>query len=129
MKSYKQIIILFAVVFLLTGCINNKNVEFCEGVSTDGKGVKCGEKFSTGDVTLLIKSKAPFGSEKIALNILKKDAYKSEKIETQTINVVPEAFTVKTNYYFYDEGDFIVEVRDGSGNKIAQGNIQVIDEY
>ncbi len=122
----KKLIII--LIFILFGCGSSKNVEFCEGVSTEGKGVKCGAKFSTGDLSILIKSKDPFDVEKITLIIYKKTKYKSELVESRVVDVKPDETRANSRLYFYDDGAFSVEVRGKENQKIAEGSISIIDE-
>jgi hypothetical protein len=124
----KFIFIIISILFLV-GCKSKKSVEFCEGVSTEGTGVNCGERFSTGEITLIIKSDSVFETERLSIDVYKKEKYKTEKTESLFFDVNPEEKTAKANLYFYDEGDFLVEVRGIENRKIAEGNVTIIDVY
>ena len=125
----KKIIIIILVSFVLFGCTSKKTVEFCEGISPEGEGVNCGKKFSTGDITVLIKPESTFAVTKISINVYKKTKYKSEKIETHSLEVNPEEASANTNIYFYDEGDFTLEVFGNGNEKIAEGAVSIFDVY
>jgi hypothetical protein len=125
----KKIVLMLAVVLILSGCKAAKTIDFCEGVSTEGEGVKCGEKFSAGEVTMIIKPETPFNINKIVLNIYKKSKYRSDKFDTLTIDVKPENMSVNKNFYFFDEGEFIVEAFGQENKKIAEGRISIVDMY
>ncbi len=125
----KKAILLSAVVILFFGCKASKTIEFCEGISTEGEGVKCGDSFSAGELTMIIKPESPFILNKIILNIYKKGKYRTDKFGTLTVDVRPESATVKTNFYFYDEGDFMVEAIGQDNKKIAEGKINIVELY
>ena len=127
MKIIKTIII-FAIVLLLPFCKAKKTIDFCEGVSTEGKGKNCGSVFSTGELTALIKTDSSFTVSKLSINIYKKGKYKSDKVESLSIDVKPDESSARANFYFYDEGEFTVEVIGKENKKIAEGNIKVVDE-
>ena len=125
MKKTALLAIFFAVLF---GCSSPKTVEFCEGASPEGAGINCGNKFSTGDITVFIKPESAFGVANIDINVYKKEKYKSEIISTNSVKVNPEETAAKTNIYFYDEGEFNLEVI-GDNKKIAEGAVSIIDVY
>jgi hypothetical protein len=123
----KKVIIILLFLTLLFGCKAKKTIEFCEGVSTESKGVNCGEKFSTGDLTALIAIETPFNVNKLNVNIYKKAKYKQEKVGSQAIEVKPDNTNAMTNFYLYDEGEFTIEVIGQDNKKIAEGTIKIID--
>ncbi|MFH0975280.1 MAG: hypothetical protein V1874_05795 [Spirochaetota bacterium] len=123
----RKVILLFIIFILFFGCKARKTIEFCEGVSTEGKGVSCGEQFSTGELTALISAESSFNVGKLIINIFKKTKYKSEKFESLTIDVKPEETRVRANLYFYDEGEFTLEVTGQDNKKIAEGSIKIVD--
>ncbi|MBN2402325.1 MAG: hypothetical protein JXN64_07975 [Spirochaetes bacterium] len=123
----KKLIILTAVLSLLFGCKASKTIEFCEGVSAEGKGVNCGEQFLSGELTAVITIETPFNVNRLNVNIFKKAKYKLEKVGSQTIDVKPDDTSTRTTFYFYDEGEFIVEVIGQDDKKIAEGSIKIID--
>ena len=123
----KKLILIFACVSLFFGCKAAKTLEFCEGVSTDGKGVSCGEKFSTGELTLVIKTETPFNVSKLSVNIFRKTKYKLEKIDSQDVEVKQDDTVARTNFYFYDEGGYVVEVFGQDNKKIAESSVDIVD--
>ncbi|MBN2041199.1 MAG: hypothetical protein JW864_14240 [Spirochaetes bacterium] len=125
MKKTALLFVFFAVLY---GCSSHKTVEFCEGASPEGEGINCGNKFSTGDITVFIKPESGFGITSIDINVYKKEKYKSIKIGTNSLKVDPEETAAKTNIYFYDEGEFNLEII-GDNKKIAEGAVSIIDVY
>jgi hypothetical protein len=123
----KKAILLLAAVILFSGCKAARTIDFCEGVSTEGEGVKCGEKFSTGELTMIIKPESPFNINKIVLNIYKKSKYRTDKFDTLTVDVKPESAIVNKNFYFYDEGEFTVEAFGQENKKIAEGKVNIVE--
>jgi hypothetical protein len=123
----KKVILTFCIFTLFFGCTARKTMEFCEGVSTEGKGANCGEQFSSGELTALISTETPFNINKLNVNIFKKTKYKQEKIGSQTIEVKPDDSNARTNFYFYDDGEFTVEVIGQDNKKIAEGSVKIVD--
>lgn len=125
----KKIKFLILILLIILSCKSKKTVEFCEGVSPEGEGINCGERFSTGEVTVIIKPESTFTGTKIEIDVYKKTKYKSEKIESHSIQINPEKPDVHTNIYFYDEGEFFLEVLGQGKEKIAEGSVNIIDVY
>jgi hypothetical protein len=123
----KKLLVLVLFLSLIIGCKAKKTIEFCEGVSTENKGVNCGEQFSTGELTAVISIESPFNINKIAVNTFKKTKYKLEKIGSQVVDVKPDEKSARTNFYFYDEGEFTLEVIGQDNKKIAEGSVKIID--
>jgi hypothetical protein len=124
MKRLLVIILFFSLLF---GCKAKKTIGFCEGVSTESKGVNCGEQFSTGELTALISIESPFNINKLTINTYKKAKYKMEKTGSQIIEVKPDESSARTNFYFYDEGEFTVEVIGQDNKKVAEGSVKILD--
>jgi hypothetical protein len=123
----KKVILILLFFSLLFGCAAKKTIEFCEGVSTEGKGANCGEQFSSGELTALISTETPFNINKLNVNIFKKTKYKQEKIGSQIIEVKPDDSIARTNFYLYDDGEFTIEVFGQDNKKIAEGSVKIID--
>ncbi len=123
----KRLLIWLLFLSLLFGCKAKKTVEFCEGVSTENMGVNCGEQFSTGELTAVISVESPFNINKLTVNTFKKAKYKMEKIGSQIVEVKPDEMTARTNFYFYDEGEFTFEVIGQDNKKIAEGSVKIVD--
>jgi hypothetical protein len=127
LRDFKTLIIILLFFTLLFGCKSKKTIEFCEGISTEGKGVNCGEQFSSGELTALITAETPFNINKLNVNIFKKTKYKQEKIGSQIIEVKPDETNARTNFYFYDDGEFTIEVFGQDNKKIAEGSVKIVD--
>jgi hypothetical protein len=123
----KRLLVIIIFLSLLFGCKAKKTIEFCEGVSTENKGVSCGEQFSSGELTVAISIESPFNINKLTVNTYKKTKYKMEKTGSQVIEVKPDETNARTNFYFYDEGEFTVEVIGQDNKKIAEGSVKIID--
>jgi hypothetical protein len=125
----KKAILWLAFILVLSGCKAAKTIDFCEGVSTNGEGVKCGNKFTTGELTMMIKPEGPFNINKIVLNIYKKSKYRTDKFDSLVVDVKPESLTINKNFYFYDEGEFTIEAFGQENKKIAEGKVDIVEAY
>jgi len=124
----KKLFICSVVVLLMAGCSKNDTIQFCEGVDMEGKGVNCGKKFTTGDLTGVIKQRKPFETEMLDVKILRIE--KNSKIVEKTIHLKVERDKSIANapLSFYNSGKYIVELfRDK--DKIAEGEVEVTDVY
>lgn len=124
----KLIIYLFISLFL-AGCKGDRNISFCEGVTPEGKGVNCGIKFSTGELTALITSKDPFETEKLYVSILAVKKQRTDKVETITVDVKPEDERATVNLSLYNEGKFQIKVTGKENKVIGEGDIEIVDTY
>ncbi len=126
------IIIILILLIINTGCKEEKNILFCEGVDSDGKEVNCGIKFETGDLTAVIKSSSPFETEKISVSVFELENFrkpgtvKEVVIDKLTVNVKPEKLKATTNLSFYREGHYRVK-GSREGNVFAEGDIEIVD--
>lgn len=112
----------------MAGCSKNDTILFCEGVDMDGKGVNCGKKFTTGDLTGVIKQSKPFETEMLDVKVIRLE--KSSKIVEKTIHLKVERDKSMTSIplSFYNTGKYQVELyRDDS--KIAEGAVEVTDIF
>jgi hypothetical protein len=125
----KEIIIISILCLLISSCKKDSPLSFCEGVSPDENGVKCGTTFTVGDLTALIKLKDPFETAKIILHITEKQKYKEEKINTLTFDVSPDKSSAILNLSFYDEGDYKIKITGKDDKIIAEGEISIVDVY
>jgi hypothetical protein len=127
---------LMKIVLLLiisnTGCKESKNLLFCEGVDKEGKGVNCGTRFETGELTAVIKSNSPFETEKINVSVYelenfgKPGSLKEVVVEKLSLQVKPEESRAVTNLSFYREGHY--RVKGSKGKDIfADGDIEIVD--
>jgi hypothetical protein len=122
----KKFILLLMLFLFLIGCTKKPNISFCEGVSPEGKGIECGIKFETGDLTAMIKADKAFGVNRIDIAVFELNEKKSEKVETISIDVPPDEIRANINLSFYKGGKFRVTAMNGS-EKIGEGEIEVLD--
>lgn len=120
----KNLFLLLIPLLFITGCTKKPNISFCEGVSPDGKGIDCGIKFETGDLTAMIKADKAFGVNRIDLVIYELNEKKSEKVESKSLDVPPDEVHANINLEFYKPGKFRVSAMTGS-EKIGEGEIEI----
>lgn len=125
----KRLSIFILAFWIFIGCKSDGVIQFCEGVSPEGVGTNCGNKFSAGDLTLLINAKEPFGINSIKVNIFEKGEYIKKKIESFSIEVKADKNNARSNISLFDEGIFIIEVTGKDDQKIADAAIEIIDVY
>jgi hypothetical protein len=116
-------------VAALSGCKSHKTLSFCEGVSQEGKGVKCGAVFTTGDVTAVIEIKDNFEVEKLEVKVFEQKKHKDEPVESISLAVAQDKKSANLNLAFYNEGKFRVEVRGKEGKVIAENSVEITDSY
>ncbi len=124
----KNIFICALVSLTMIGCSKNQAVQFCEGVDMDGKGVNCGKKFTTGDLTGVIKQSKPFETELLEVKVVRIE--KSSKIVEKTIHLKVERdkSTASTPLSFYNTGKYVVELYKDK-DKLGESEIEVADVY
>jgi len=104
----KNVLMLCIILSLTAGCSKTKAIQFCEGVSPEGKGVNCGTKFEDGELTAVINSEEPFGVKTITVQVFDTKNKKTEKIDTLTVDVKPDRQTASVNLAFYAGGTYLV---------------------
>jgi hypothetical protein len=114
---------------LLLSCKQAGPVAFCEGIDTQGKGINCGTKFSTGDLTGVITVQERFETESIRVAVSRKTRYKNDRVSDFTQKVTSEYSTATVPLSFYIEGDYVVEVFGKDDRLLGSGNITVVDTY
>jgi len=126
MSTIKKIITFMLASLIALSCAKDNKVQFCEGVDNDGNGVKCGKKFTTGDITGVINSSKPFDAENISLKIINLE--KSSKMVDNTIDLKVERDKKKANATlpFYNGGIYKVEVFR-QDDLLAEGLIEIVD--
>lgn len=110
----------------MTACSRKDAVQFCEGVDFDGKGVKCGKKFTTGELTGVIRQSKPFETEVLDLKVIRIE--KSSKFVEKTVHVKVdrEKMIANMNLKFYNPGRYTVELyRDRE--KLGDGSVEIAD--
>lgn len=122
----KKIFIYSVICVLMAGCSKSDAVKFCEGVDIDGKGVSCGKKFTTGDLTGVIKQSKPFETELLDLKVMRIE--KNSKIVEKIIHLKVERdkSTANTPLSFYNSGQYVVELFKDN-EKLGEGKIEVTD--
>ena len=126
MNIIKKIIICLSVGLIITGCKKNNPIQFCEGVDNDGNGIKCGRKFTTGDLTGVIISSKPFGVDELTFKVTHTE--KNSKIVDKTIKLKVEKDKNKANATlpFYNSGNYKVELFK-QDDLLAEGLIEIVD--
>ncbi|HOT46352.1 MAG TPA: hypothetical protein PLM53_10550 [Spirochaetota bacterium] len=104
----KKLLMACVILSLMTGCSRSKAIQFCEGVSPEGKGVNCGTKFEDGELTAVINSEEPFGVKTITVQVYEKKGGTTEKIDTLTVDVKPDRQSASVNLAFYAGGTYLV---------------------
>ena len=124
----KKIFLSSLICLALVGCSKNDTVRFCEGVDIDGKGVNCGKKFTTGDLTGVIKQSKPFETDLLEMKVFRVEKNKKTVEKTIHLKVERDKSLTSTPLSFYNSGKYIVELYK-ENDKIAEGEIEVTDIY
>ena len=124
MKKSIAALMIIPVLFC-AGCSKKQSILFCEGMSPDGKGINCGTKFETGELTALITADSPFDANKVEIVILEEDG-KDEPIERITVEVQPEGKKTSASLSFYRGGIFTVRAVRGE-DTIGEASIEIVD--
>src|SRR4030042_1007406 len=125
-RIMKTILCCLLLSALLVGCAKTKEIQFCEGILPEGKGVNCGTKFEDGELTVLITSNEPFGVKTIALQVYVVNDKKTEKVESITVDVKPDKETATANLSFYTGGRYIVRAMSRD-TLIGEGRIEIAE--
>lgn len=118
-----------AAMLLLVSCKPTRTVSFCEGVSPEGKGISCGNRFTTGEVTMLVNQKKRFDVDALSVKVHERQDVKEKLVDTFTFSVDPEKQSATTNISFYNEGRFRVTVTGRDSEVLGEAEIEVIDTY
>lgn len=122
----KCISCLLILVSVTTACSKSKTIEFCEGVSPEGKGVNCGAKFEDGELTAVIKSEGAFGVKSIVVQVFGIKKSKTEKIETLSVNVAPDSERAMVTLSLYSGGRYMVTAQKNE-TRIASGEVEIVE--
>ena len=112
----------------MAGCSKKDAVSFCEGVDVEGKGVNCGKKFTTGDLTGVIKQGKPFEADSLEMKVLRIEKNKKIPEKNVHLKVERDKSIASTPLSFYNNGKYVVEIYKDDA-KIAEGEIEVTDVY
>jgi hypothetical protein len=133
MKKFRdhffKIIILSLISVLLifvSSCSSNKTTSFCEGVTPKGKGVNCGIKFSSGDVTALIKPKSKIETNSVTIKVFTKSSSSVKYLFSDTIKVDKEKNYIIHNIRFLNPGKYKIVTISGK-KEISQGTIEIVE--
>jgi hypothetical protein len=107
-------------------CSRGTDLQFCEGISTEGEGVNCGTEFESGELTAVIKSEKPFGQERVDIEVYEIGQNTKEKIDTIHADVKAADSSVNVTLPFYNEGKFLVKVLS-KNEVISKGEIKISD--
>jgi hypothetical protein len=123
----KGIYTLLILLLITTGCSKTEGIRFCEGVDNNGKGVSCGKKFTTGDVTAVMERGDETGS---TLTVKITDTTDGAGTAANIIKIEAEGDNpyISFNLSLYSEGIFRIEAFFDD-QKAAEGTIEVIDTY
>ncbi len=126
-------IIRLLLIFMLTiapfSCSKTPALSFCEGIDKDGKGVQCGKKFSTGDLTAVVTIAERFETETLTVITSKKTNYKNEKVSDFSHAVGADKSSTAIPLSFYIEGEYLVEVHGKDNRLLGSEWIQIIDTF
>jgi hypothetical protein len=123
MKWIPCFLILLSV---MAACSKTKTIEFCEGVSPDGKGVNCGSKFEDGELTAVVNSEEPFGVKTITVQVFEVKKNKTEKMETLSLDVKPDKDMAMVNLSFYSGGRYMVTALKNN-MRIGSGEVEIVE--
>lgn len=129
MKILSSVAIFFIIsVLSITGCKSEKPLQFCEGVTSDGKPAHCGSTFTTGDLTGVLTLKEAPGVETVTIDILEKKDFSSQPYNSYTHKIDPDKKQITFPISLYREGAFTVEILQGK-SKLAKGELKIVDTY
>jgi hypothetical protein len=123
----KHVVSILLILFALGGCGRSRDIEFCEGITPEGKGVKCGKKFTTGELSALVTSREQFGVQAITLKIFRIHESRDDLIETLALKVKPDNMSAFTNLSFYNEGRYRVKAMKND-EAIGEGDVEIVGD-
>ncbi len=127
--SIKHVFIIIFVVSLYISCAKTEKLSFCEGVSPEGNGVKCGSTFTTGDLTAVIAVEDGMTHEKLDVFIYKVLQFnKKERVNDFSVKILSDKKFVTAPLSFYLEGTYSVKIMAGS-ETIGEKELKIVDTY
>lgn len=123
----KYIVFMLVIISLLAGCSRTKSIEFCEGISPEGKGVNCGGEFIEGELLAIISSKEPFGVNSITVQVQEVKGGKKQQVDTITVDVKPDGQTATANLSLYSGGTYLVRASKKDA-MIGEGEIVIREQ-
>lgn len=123
---YIPVLSLMTVIFLLTSCGKDREIQFCEGVSPDGKGINCGTVFEYGDITAIIESRERFATDqiKVKIEIIRNESEIS--VETIEALVEPDEREAIVNLPLYQSGTYRITALRGE-TELAKDKVEIAD--
>lgn len=131
MKTYRgrcYNIVLCVTVLFFAACTREAPLQFCEGVTNEGKPVNCGTVFTTGDMTLRVKAKEPFGSSNATVIVYEKGGFTQTEYTRYNYTVNPDVSEADIPFSIYAEGEYTVVIMVDD-KEIAKGSIGIVDTY
>ncbi len=141
-ESLKLILLIFfAVLIVFVGVffavksynlyISKPKLYFCEKVDfIKLKPIKRANRFTRGNVTVLFKSKSPFQSNRLTIEVYKLGPAGYMPYIKKIIDVKPEWTSLVARILFDELGTYIVEIKDEKNNVLAQKLIEILpDKY
>ncbi len=122
----KWIPCLLMLLSVMSACSKSKTIEFCEGVSPEGKGINCGAKFEDGELNAVITGEEPFGVKAITVQVFEVKRNKNEKIETLSVDVKPDSDRAMVNLSFYSGGRYLVTAQKNE-TRIGSGEVEIVE--
>ena len=117
---------LITVILLLTSCGKDREIQFCEGVSPDGKGVNCGTVFEYGDITAIIESRERFATDQINVKIEVIRNGNEITVETIEASVEPDEREAIVNLPLYQSGKYRSTALRGE-TELAKDKVEIAD--
>lgn len=124
----KAIYALLILLLITTGCSKKEGIQFCEGIDNNGKGVSCGKKFTTGDLTAVILKNKTVENGLISIKVINTSGAAETIVNTFKVEIEEEKPVVSFNLPLYNAGTFRVEAFSND-KKTAEGTIEIIDTY
>lgn len=123
----KRALCIIFILSVLGGCSKNREIQFCEGITPEGKGVKCGKKFTTGELSTLVTSREPFGVQSITLEVFRIHGNRDDLVETVKVKVKSDQVSAFTNVSFYNEGRYRVKAMKNE-TAIGEGEVEIVED-
>ncbi len=121
-------ILFFIAIVSLSSCKKNGIVQFCEGTDKAGKPVDCGSVFTAGDITLILNSASPFGTEKLRIKVFNEETKSAKPEEIKFLEVIPSGKSARIELSMYNPGTYRVVAEDINGKILSQGTVQIIND-
>lgn len=125
----RAVVFILIILMPLISCKKEEHIFFCEGVSPAGEKMKCGTKFTTGDLTAVVEADKPFETDSLNVTVHEIKKFKEEPAYSLSVTVKPEEQKTRFTMSFYNDGKYRILISDKEKNIIAEGTITIIDTY